>query len=821
MGALTQDVKLGLRTMLKSPAFTVVAVVTLALGIGANTALFSMVDSFLLRPLPVKDPGQLTVLAFQQGSGSSVQSQFSYPEWQDVRAQTGSVFSDVASYQIGLDGLRLNGRADRILTSYVSGDYFTMLGLRPALGRLILPSEGKTMGGDPVMVLSYEYWQSRFGGDPGMVGREVTMDGHPVTIVGVAPKGFHGTYSLLNIQGYLPLGMISLEGATSHFMTNRNVRDLFLLASLKPGVSLGQAQAALDVVSRRIGQQYPATEKALLVRAFPELLSRPEPDPKQQLLKVSALFLFLAALVLLLACVNVANVLLVRATVRVREMAIRAALGGTRARLIRQLLTESILLALLGGAVGLLLGVWASGYIGSMSLGTSLPVRLDFHFDWRVFAYGFAAALATGLVVGMVPALRASRGNLSEILHDGGRSVSAGRHRLRDSLVVAQVAGSLMLLIIAGLFTRSLGRAQQAHLGFDPNHMVNLSMDPQELGYNLAQGRQFFNQLLARVRALPGVDSASLAFSVPMGYYNTASNLDIPGYQLPPGQPVPTVVYNMVSPGYFRTMEIPLASGRSFTDADDENAQHVAIVNQTMANKFWAHENPIGHRFRMTDDPKHDYEVVGVAMDSRNSGLTSPIDSFFYVPFVQQIAPPPLMTLQVRTAGNPESIIPELEHQIDALAPGLPVFDVKTMVQALDTANGLLIFQVGAALAGMLGILGLILAIVGVYGVVSYAASQRTHEIGIRLALGAPPVQVLKMIFTQGLAIVGIGVAIGIAAAIAIGRLVGNFLVGVSPTDPLTYVGVTAVLVVVALAASGVPARRAMRLDPVQALRHE
>ncbi|HEV2388855.1 MAG TPA: ABC transporter permease [Candidatus Acidoferrales bacterium] len=820
MSAMAQDVKLGLRTMLKSPGFTAVAVATLALGIGANTALFSMVDSFLLRPLPVKNPGQLTVLAFDQGSHSG-EGQFSCPDWQDVQAQTGDVFSDVAAYQMGLDGLNVSGHADRLLTGFVSGDYFTMLGLRPALGRLILPSEGKTKGGDPVLVLSYGYWQSHFAGDPGVVGRAVSLDGQPVTIVGVAPKGFHGTYSLLDIQAYLPLGMAAIEDPTSDFMTNRNIRNLFLQASLKPGVKLGQAQAALAVVSRRIAGQNPATEKGLVVRAYPERLSRPEPDPKQQMLKVSALFLLLAALVLLLACVNVANVLLVRATVRVREMAIRAALGGTRARLIRQLLTESILLALAGGVAGLLLGVWASGSIGAMSLGTTLPVRLDFHFDWRVFLYALAAALATGLVVGILPAVRASRGNLSEILHDGGRSVSAGRHRLRDALVVAQVAGSLMLLIVAGLFTRSLGRAQQAHLGFDPNHVVNLSMDPQELGYNQAQGRQFYKHLLARVRVVPGVESASLAFSVPMGYYNSASTLDIPGYQPPPGQPSPTLVFNTISPGYFRTMGIPLASGRSFTDADDENAQHVAIVNQTMADKFWPRESPIGRQFRMNDDPKHVYEVVGVAKDSRINGISSPIDPFFYVPYVQQSSPLPLMTLQVRTSGDAESMIPELEREVDALAPGLPPFDVKTMTQALDTVNGLLIFQVGAALAGALGILGLVLSVVGVYGVVSYAASQRTHEIGIRLALGAPPVQVLKMIFSQGLVVVGIGAAIGMAAAFAIARVVGNFLVGVSPTDPLTYASVTAVLVLVALTASYVPARRAMRLDPVIALRHE
>ena len=400
-----------------------------------------------------------------------------------------------------------------------------------------MPSEGDVLNADPVMVLSYAYWQTHFGADPQIVGRKVSVDGHPVTIVGVAPKGFEGVYPILKVQGYLPLGMIAIEGQPSDFMTNRELRGMPVLARLRPGVTLAQAQAALAVVSQRLSQDHPDSDKDMTVQAYPELRARPNPDPNNTVLTVGGLFLGLAGMVLLLACVNVANILLVRATVREREMAIRAALGAARIRLIRQLLTESIVLALLGGVAGMLLGFWGSSAIASINIKTDLPINFDFGFDWRVFAYATAAALVTGIVVGIVPAIRASRGNLSAILHEGGRGVVGGKNRLRTALVVAQVAGSLMLLIIAGLFTRSLSEAQRTNLGFDPNHVLNMGMDPNEIGYNQAQTRDFYKNLLARVRTLPGVVSASVAGATPMGYYNNGDNVAVEGYQPPPGQP--------------------------------------------------------------------------------------------------------------------------------------------------------------------------------------------------------------------------------------------------------------------------------------------
>ncbi|MGC1601811.1 MAG: ABC transporter permease [Candidatus Acidiferrales bacterium] len=819
METLLQDIRYGVRTLAKNPGFMIVAIITLALGIGVNTAIFSMVDAFLLRPLPVNNPSQITVLAFQQ-QHQRQQTQFSTADYRDIQKQTSGVFSDVFGYVFGMDGLGVDGKADRIMTNYVSGNYFAAVGIKPALGRFILPSEGDVLNADPVMVLSYAYWQTHFGADPQIVGRKVSVDGHPVTIVGVAPKGFEGVYPILKVQGYLPLGMIAIEGQPSDFMTNHQLRGMPVLARLRPGITLAQAQAALAVVSQRLSQDHPDSDKDMTVLAYPELRARPNPDPNNTVLTVGGLFLGLAGMVLLLACVNVANILLVRATVREREMAIRAALGAARIRLIRQLLTESIVLALLGGVAGMLLGFWGSSALGSINIQTDLPINFDFGFDWRVFAYATAAALVTGIVVGIVPAVRASRGNLSAILHEGGRGVVGGKNRLRTTLVVAQVAGSLMLLVIAGLFTRSLSKAQRTDLGFDPNHVVNLVMDPNEIGYNQAQTRDFYKSLLARVGTLPGVVSASAANSTPMGYYNNGDSLLIDGYQAPPGEPAPSSLYATISGDYFRTMGISLLRGRTFTDADGENAQYVAIVSNEMAKKFWPNTDPIGHHFRMATDDKHSIEVVGVAGDARFQGVTGPINPMFYVPFVQHQLGNSLQILQLRTAGAAETMIPEVERVIESLAPQLPLFDVQTMNRALDTLNGMLFYKIGAVLAAVLGFLGLVLAIVGVYGVVSYAATQKTHEIGVRMALGAQPLDILGMIFREGFLIVAVGLVVGIAGALAASRIVGSFLT-VSAHDPVTYALVTGVLACVALAACFIPARRAMRVDPMVALRYE
>jgi predicted permease len=817
-----QDLRYGLRMLRKSPGFTAIAVLTLAIGIGANTAIFSLFDA-LLRPLPVKDPGQLSILAFRQGDGPLL-TQFSIADFRDIRAQSTGAFSDMIGYQLGFDGISLEGKADRALTAYVSGNFFSMLGLKPHLGRLIVPSEGETPGADPVIVLAYSYWKTRFGSDAAIIGKRILIDERPCTVVGVAPPRFYGLYPAPAVQAYLPIAMARFyePGWPKDFMVNRVLQNLYILGRLRSGVSLQSAGAALNVVARRLAAQYPETNKGMTLRVYSERFSRPDPTTGGTVVEAAALFLALVALVLLLACANIANLLLVRATIREREMAVRAALGAARNRLVRQLLTESILLAFIGGLAGLFLGLWGGRAIGSIDLHTPVPVYVDFGFDWRVFAYSFGVALLTGVVAGLVPALRASRAHIRGALHESGRSIVAGKNRLRTGLVVLQVAGSLMLLVIAGLFTRSLSAVQHTNLGFDPHNVVDFTMDPSEIGYNESQGLAFYKSLLERVRALPGVQSAALNSSTPMSNYLNNDYLKVSDYQNPAGQGLPLVFYSVVSRSFFENMRTPILQGRAFTEADAVGSPYVAIVSEAFAARFWPHQNPIGKHFAKVSGITNPlYEVVGVAKDSRFSGLTGPIDAYFYLPLAQDYALGPLEVLQVRSAAPTDAMIRETQGVVRSLAPNLPLFDIRTMGEHLDTLNGFLLFRLGAGLAAALGLLGLILAIVGVYGVISYSVSQRTHEIGIRVALGAQRRQILTMILGQGILIVGVGSILGCAGAFAAARLIANFLVGVSPADPATYGAVTVILGLIALLACYIPARRAMRVDPMVALRYE
>ncbi|MGH9713637.1 MAG: ADOP family duplicated permease [Candidatus Acidiferrales bacterium] len=820
---ILQDVRYALRMLRKSPGFTAVAVLTLALGIGANTAIFSMVDGLVFRPLPVERPGEVVFLtSARRGSGPG--KAFSYPDFADIQKQTADIFSDVSAMgMFAMDGLSVDGNSQSMWPAYVTGNFFRLVGIKPALGRFILPSEGKVAGADPVLVLSYAYWKARFNDDPAIIGKKATVNGHPVTIVGVAPEGFHGLSSLMDFQGYMPLGMAAtLKDAPANFLAARENAQLFgVVARLRPGVNLAEAQAALNVVAQRLSQQYAATDAKMSLHALhlgPTGLVL-EPTNPEILSLVSALFLILAGSVLVLACMNIANLFLARAVAREREMAVRAALGATRARLVRHLFTESVVLALFGCAAGIILGLGGSRTFGSIPLHTSLPIVFDFHFDWRVFAYALGAATLTGVLVGIMPALRAARVDVNEILHEGGRTSTARGGRFRSALVATQVGGSLMLLIIAGLFVRSLEKVQHTNLGFDPNHVFNLTIDPHEAGYDEAQAREFFRTLLDRARSLPGVQSASVASDVPMETGGgSVAKLKIDGYQPPKGENL-IAGYNAVSSGYFEAMRIPLLRGREIQDSDAQNSQRVAIIDQTMANRFWHGEDPIGRRFRTSDDPGHPIEVVGIARNAVELGIFEPDAPFFYVPLFQQYSP--TVTLQARSTAAPQLMLDEMTGLVRSLEPSMPVFDVQPMTIALDTLNGFLMFQFAAVLAACLGILGLILAVVGVYGVISYAASQRTHEIGIRIALGAQRMDILQMVLRQGFVIVAVGVVVGILAAAGIARLVGSFLSGVSPLDPLTYLSASLLLAGIALFASYVPARRSMKVDPMVALRYE
>ncbi len=822
MASFWQDLRYAFRGFGKSPWFASLAVVTLALGIAVNTSIFSIINGFLMRPIAVPHPEQLTVLSLQQAGDKSLQS-FSYPDYLDLRDQSTS-FSDIIAYRLTLAGLTADNRGDHCIATRVTGNYFSVLGVQPALGRLILPTEGQTPRADPILVLGYSYWQKRFAGDKNVIGKQVEANGHPLTIVGVAPKEFHGTYSIVDSDLYVPLSAsigTKDEKQVENTWTHRSERSLSLMARLKPGTNLKNAQTSLNVVVQRLAEQHPDTDKGIAIRAFPEQLARPEPDPDNTLPSVAVAFMALAALVLLVACFNVTNVLLVRATARQREMAIRAALGAGRVRLARQYLTESLLLAFLGAGGGMLLGYWAMRFLSSIPLGTDLPLQLKFLPDVRVYFFALGAALIAGAIVGVFPALRVARHDVSSVLHDGGRGSSGGRRRqfLRGSLVVAQVAGSLVLLIVAGLFIRSLGKAQNIYLGFESSHVLDFSLDVQQIGYQESQGRALYRELESRLRALPGVVSVAQAFSVPMGVMSSFDSLNIERHPVEPGQQPPSVQCNMVTAGYFDTLHIPVRHGRAFTESDEEKTLAVAVINQTMAKKFWPDEEPLGKRFSTKGPSGPFIEVVGVVQDGKYKGVVEVPQPHFYLPLSQAYVP--LRTFHIRTSVPPESLSTQVQSQVRELAPSLAISEMQTLDQALQGLNGFLFFRLGAQLTGTMGLLGLILAVVGVYSVASYAAVQRTREIGIRMAIGATPGDILKMVLRQGLGTVGIGLLAGLAAAFAGTRLLADLFYGVTPNDPVTYAAVAALLLAVVLLACWIPARRATRVSPVIALRFE
>jgi predicted permease len=822
METLWQDIRYGLRMLWKSPGFTAVAILTLALGIGANTAIFSIANVFLFRPLPVKDADRLVAIGVQPG-GSTEPNQVSYADFLDYQKQS-TVFTGMTAYVLDLVGLGTNGHAERIIVGEVPSNFFSMLGLQPAVGRLVSPGEGDQPGSAYVVVLGYSYWQKRFGGDPKVVGSTVSWDGHAATVIGIVEKKFHGPYAVVDIDAYAPIGMHGTGTGTNStsFFTDRGATELHVLATLKPGITLQQAEVALNVIGQRLAHDYPQNDQGQVVRVVPERIARPEVSEASSLPLVGGVFLGMVGLVLMVACMNVANLLFARGVSRQKEIAIRASMGAARMRLIRQMLAESIMLALAGGVGGAILGTWVCNALEGVRPLGDFPVRFGFTFDWRVFSYVAAIAAAAGILAGLAPALRVSRANLNDTLREGGRGLigdGGRRHILRNSLVIAQVAGSLIVLVAAGLFTRSLGQAQSVNFGFDPHNLLNVGLNPELQGYDQPRSEAFLRELLRRAKALPGVESASIAFNVPLSYYGHGADIRAEGRVPDPSNRLPDAGYNVVDPNYFATMRTPVVAGRAFTEADTSSSQLVAIVNQAMARRIWPNQDPLGRRFSYKGEKGPLVTVVGVAGNARLNDLLNDARSFFFVPQTQEYNA--IHVLQLRTSVPPESLIPAIEAQISEIDPNMPTFDVMSMERALGGANGFFLYKMGAAFAGVLGALSLVLAVVGVYGVVSYNAVQRTHEMGIRMALGAKPVSVFGLVLRQAAVLVGGGIGIGVLAALAMTRILGSLLVNVSSHDPLTFAAVACLLLVAAFIACYIPAHRAMGLDPLEALRYE
>jgi predicted permease len=814
MRSLLQDIRYAWRTLLNSPGFTFVAVLTLALGIGANSTVFSWINSTLLNPIPGARTAHMVAVT---GVGDVDLEHFlSYPDFVDLRERSHSFSGMMASTidNIDLTGV---GRPEKVWSALVSTNYFDMLGVRPVLGRGFTPDEEKNVGGSPVAVISYDLWQSRFGGLQSAVGTIVRVNRHPYTIVGVTPRGFQGNQTGLRVQMWIPLVMVKdlVMNAENSFY-NRDDHWLLAYGRLQPGVSEQQAREELNLLIQQIAQQYPESHRGRNeIEVLP--LWRSRFGANYYLYILLPMLLAIAGAVLLLACANVANLLLVRSVSRRREISIRLALGAGRWRLVRQLMVESLMLALAGGGLAVLLTTWSAGMLSRFFPPSSLPIFLDVRAGRAVLLATLAISVITGLVFGILPALRSSRLSPVTVLKEEAGSVSGGlrKARLSSALVVVQLALSLLLLVCAGLFLRTFRAEQKFDVGFNANGVLLTTYDLFSQGYDQEKGREFDRKLLAKLRMLPGVESTTLSNWIPLGFLVRSSVIQPEGYTAQPHESM-LIAGSNVGPSYFHTMQIPLIAGRDFRDDDTEKSQPVIVVNESFTKRYWPGQQALGKRVYV--DEGHDwYTIVGVARDSSYSDLRDTHVPFVYLPVFQAYASG--LTVHARTTGDAMALGSVVEKAIHELDPNLPVFDVGTLRDHIGavTVNS----RIAGTSVGAFGLLALVLAAVGIYGVIAYTTRQRTREIGIRMALGAQRMQVLQLVLGQGLRLTVIGLAIGLAMSLALTRLLGSLLFGVTPTDLATFAGVTILLCAVALGACYIPAHRATSVDPMVVLRYE
>jgi putative ABC transport system permease protein len=807
-GDLWQDLRYGVRVLRKKPGFALVAIVALALGIGANTAIFSVVNTVLLSPLPYREPGRLVWLYETNPTSDIKDEPVSLPNYNDWKNQSQS-FEGMAAFVNAAFNLTSEGEPERMPGAYVTADLFSVLGVEPLIGRGFRPEENQ-VGNHRVVILSDGLWRRRFGASPQVVGQSAVFNGVPHTVVGVMPPDFKNpaTDPRHPAQLWAPLP-ININPAS------RRSDYLSLVARLKPNVSLGQARAEMGTLTSALATQYPEANAGWSAVVVP-LQERIVGDARTPMLLLMGIVGFL----LLIACANVANLLLARSAARQQEIAVRQALGANRRRLVRQFLTESVLLALVGGALGLLLAFWGIEALVGLSPG-DIPRLEEVGISWSVFAFTLTLSLLTGVVFGLLPALHATKMNLSESLKEGGRSSTEGigSNRLRSALVVSEMAISLMLLIGAGLVIKSFIRLQEVDPGFKPERILTINVALPGAKYREDTQRvAFTDQLLARVAALPRVESAAVVSALPLGGGENLSSFSIEGRPAPPPNQVVDAEYRIVSPGYFATMGIPLLRGNGFTERDDANTPRVMVINETMARKYWPGEDPIGKRINLGDPSTSPWRtIVGIVRDGRNQRLDAEPYPQMYAAYAQ--SPTSGMTLVTRAAAEPLSLVPAIRGELVAIDKDQPLYNVRTMEQVLWESVARQRFNM--LLITIFAGIGLILAAVGIYGVISYSVTQRTHEIGIRMALGAQSIDVLKMVLGQGLLLAVVGIGVGIGAALLLTRVMASLLFGVSATDPLTFLVISLLLTTVALLACYIPARRAMRVDPMIALRHE
>ena len=813
MQTLLRDLRYAVRMLLKTPSFTAVAVASIALGIGANTAVFSVVNAVLLKSLPYKDPETL-MLVWGSGlseGGTRNRDQVSATDVADFRHQT-TAFEDVATYSGWNPIMSGNGAgAERVPAIQVGDGYFNVMKGTPMLGRAFTAEEQQE-GKDFVIVLSYGLWQRRFGSDPAIVGKKIFLNSRPYTIVGVMGPDFRALPSTL----VLPEGEFYRPVAEAYDDTKRSERHLRAIARLKPGVTSQQAQTELSMIAQRLEQQHPETNKGRGVH-----VSSITEDTVGGASRALWMIFGAVGFVLLVACANVANLLLARASARQKEITIRSAIGAGRGRLIRQLLTESLLLSIVGGTLGLLIAIWGTGVIERIGSRIN-PVFNGFHIDLRVLAFTFGLTLITGVLFGIAPALQMSRPNLSESLKDTGRGLggSAKSNRLRGALVITEVAMTLVLLVAAGLLVRTIIRLGSVNKGFNSRNVLTMNIGLPSLKYPKPENViAFYKQASERIAALPGVKAAGITSVLPLSDNFDGRGVVIEDYPKPPGEEISVDLY-VVTAGYLRAMEIPVLKGRTITEQDNAGGLKVALINRTMAEQLWPNQDPIGKRISFPSDQKNSKPwrtIVGVVSDVSQYSLDQKPPMQFYVPHEQ--FPTSFNTIVVKTTNKPEEMTAAVRGAILSVDSEQAVYNVATLEEL--QSNSILLRSFFMLLLITFSVLALVLAVVGIYGVMSYAVTQRTQEIGIRMALGAGAGDVLKLILRNGLALTAGGVVIGLAGAFVLTRLLAVLLFGVQPTDALTFAIVSLTLVAAAVVACYLPARRAARVDPLIALRYE